>query len=643
MRLREVRVKNFRNLVDITVPIDDTTVLVGENNSGKTAFLRALQIVLPRTPAGRATPFEEYDYHMAKPGASPQTSDGITIELWFREDVPKEWPDSLVQALNEIIQTDPVGELNAIGLRLSSAYDQSSKEMMTRWEFLNLAGEPLGGKGAQPRQLGSFLQYVRLFYLSALRDSEDEFSPRSQYWGRILRDLKIPEADQKTLSEELAKLNDKLLKADARLDDVIKALGQAQGIVALTSGQETSIQALPLRPWDLMARAEVVMKLSGSDVHFPLTRHGQGIQSLAVLFLFEAYIEVLLKPTFQPETEAILALEEPEAHLHPQATRALAAYLSEAQSQTIVSTHSPYFVQEVPFPWIRMFRRRGLGTRVCYVRRKFQVELPQGEALQKLCENSKGKYDFHPGAGVLTIHGRMEEKEFRELLTIFAEVPDTHPRIRSVYEESRWFLSEAELADLDRYAKRIRGEVLFARAWLLCEGQSDYVVLRYFAELLGKPLDRTGVALIDFQNNGSPGAFVGLARAFEMPWIMVCDNDAEGKRFVKQVQDRGLTGPELALRVRPLPGDGTDLEAFLGSNGFLGEYVQVLQERSIAVAAKPTDVGYAAEVIGKIRTDKEAHALALVRALRATGAGQDRVPPFLRSAIEDAVKAADES
>jgi hypothetical protein len=128
-----------------------------------------------------------------------------------------------------------------------------------------------------------------------------------------------------------------------------------------------------------------------------------------------------------------------------------------------------------------------------------------------------------------------------------------------------------------------------------------------------------------------------------MPWIMVCDNDAEGKRFVKQVQDRGVTGPELAVRARPLPGDGTDLETFLGANGFLAEYVQVLQERNITLATKPTDAGYTAEVIGKIKTDKEAHALALVRTLRATGAGPDRVPPFLRSAIEDVVRAADDS
>jgi len=35
MNLREVRIKNFRNLVDVSIPIDDTTVLVGENNSGK--------------------------------------------------------------------------------------------------------------------------------------------------------------------------------------------------------------------------------------------------------------------------------------------------------------------------------------------------------------------------------------------------------------------------------------------------------------------------------------------------------------------------------------------------------------------------------------------------------------------------------
>ncbi len=41
MKLREVKIKNFRNLVDIRIPIDDTTIFIGENNSGKTAFMGA--------------------------------------------------------------------------------------------------------------------------------------------------------------------------------------------------------------------------------------------------------------------------------------------------------------------------------------------------------------------------------------------------------------------------------------------------------------------------------------------------------------------------------------------------------------------------------------------------------------------------
>lgn len=46
MKLKQVRVKNFRCFTDATVPIDDsTTMFVGPKNTGKTAFLQALQFV----------------------------------------------------------------------------------------------------------------------------------------------------------------------------------------------------------------------------------------------------------------------------------------------------------------------------------------------------------------------------------------------------------------------------------------------------------------------------------------------------------------------------------------------------------------------------------------------------------------------
>src|SRR3546814_20534647 len=68
----------------------------------------------------------------------------------------------------------------------------------------------------------------------------------------------------------------------------------------------------------------------------------------------------------------------------------------------------------------------------------------------------------------------------------------------------------------------------FASKWLLCEGQAEYAILGAVADKLGCPLDAHGIAVIDYQNNGSPGAFAALARALNYPWAMICDGDQGG-------------------------------------------------------------------------------------------------------------------
>jgi putative ATP-dependent endonuclease of OLD family len=638
MKLRQVTVKNFRCLVDMTVPIDDNTVLIGENNSGKTAFLDALRIALPRSIAGRGgTPFDEYDYHMCNAGDSPQTCEGIILELWFREDTPDEWPASLVQALNDFIQTDPVTNLDSIGLRLSSKYDQAAGEIASRWDFLTLNGQLLGGRGARIGNLGTFLPYIRLFYLSAVRDADDEFGPRSQFWGRILRELKISQAQGKTLSAELERLNAELLKADPRLAQVVASLGEVQTLLGLGVGQTTSIQALPIRPWDLMSKSQVVMKASGTEIDFPLSRYGDGMQSLAVIFLFQAYLKVFLKPVFHPETEAILALEEPEAHLHPQATRALAANLDKIQGQKIISSHSPYFIQEIPFERIRMFRRDGALSKVVYIKRRFTCVVPEAQQLVQFCVNNSAKFSYHVGTSTLSVGGRIEDKEYRELVKLYQGQGDVQAKLKQLRDESQLYLTDDDLHQLDTFAKRIRGEILFTRAWLLCEGQCEFLLLRYFAELLGKPLDRAGVAVIDFQNNGSPGAFVGLARAFGIPWLMVCDNDRQGKEFIKQVKDRGLTSEELGELVRPLPGNDVKLEEFLVNNGFASDFRRIIEEEGLALTTKDGEAGFEEEVVSRIGGHKTHYIVSLIQRLRAEGTDGARVPQFLGIAINDIV------
>ncbi len=636
MKLREVVVKNFRCLVDVRFPMGDTTVLVGENNSGKTALLEALKCALPQTAAGRSHPFDEYDYFMVNAGDSPQSCDGIIIELWFREDKSDEWPDTLIQALSDIIQTDPESDLDSIGLRLSSKYNALEKEIETHWEFLALDGQPLGGKGAKSQNLTLFLSYIRCFYLSSMRDSTHEFSPRSQYWGGILRDLKISDEQREEFSNALVKLNQDLLKADPRLEQVRETLDKGQEIMELGIGHKTSIQALPLMPWDLMSKAEVVIKSRGGEVNFPLDHHGHGIQSLAILFLFQAYIDVLLIPTFHPETVAILAFEEPEAHLHPQATRSLAKNLSKIKSQKIITSHSPYFIQEIPLTQIRKFCHEGPASRVLFVKRSFTAKVPSIPDLLSFCTNNQ-KYVYHEGTNTLTVNGKVEQEERRNLLQLYSTQREVHIELKRLYSESQLFLSDSDLTDLETYVKRIRGEALFARAWILCEGQSDYLLLQYFSELLEISLDQAGITIIDFQNNGSPGAFVGLARSFEIPWIMVCDNDDAGKDFVKQVEKRGLTEDELKELVRILPGEGTYLELFLAKNGFIQEYTQIISERNISLTNEEGEEGFEEEIVAIIKKDKREYALALIEKLRASGADKSRVPMFLDKVLKDVV------
>jgi len=638
MKLREITIQNFRCFSDITVPISDNTILVGENNSGKTAFLDALKSALPLTVAARRRTFDEYDYHMISADDSPQTSQGIVIELWFREDSTEEWPEPLIIALNEIIQTDPVMVLNSIGLRVSSKYDEDLNEIITKWEFLSIDGEPLGGRGANPANLNKFLSYFRLYYLSSLRDSAREFSPRSQFWGTILRDLKITEEQRHLIGGELARLNEILLAEDPRLEEVRQALERGQEILRIDGDQRTTIQALPLQPWDLMSKAQVIIKARGRDISFPLDRHGHGTQSLAVLFLFQAYIDVLLKPTFEEETKAMLALEEPEAHLHPQAIRALAGNIDEIESQKIVSTHSPYFIQEIPFEQIRMFRREEDSSKVVYLKRSFFANIPENPGIIQFCGNNADKYSFHARTSVLTVKGKIEEDEYRRLLRIYAEQNEFHSVLKKLKDESQLYLDESDLQDLGTYVKRIRGDILFASAWLLCEGQSEYLLLRYFAELIGQPLDQTGIAIVDFQNNGSPGAFIGLAQTFEIPWLMFFDDDDAGRGFLNQVKNRGFTDDQIETLVRPLPGDEMDLEKFLALNGFINEYIEILNDNNVQIATNPGESGFEEEIIQNIKLNKVGNVSALIEKLREGEADGSRVPGFFREIIEDLIE-----
>jgi putative ATP-dependent endonuclease of the OLD family len=122
MRITRVRIENFRSIKNLDIELGDTTVLIGQNNSGKTAILDAVRIALTRRWGQRGTGFTEYDVHLATEIDDPKASSGVEIELRADEQVAGDWPEALQQGLDEIVQTDPATGRSFVSLRVTCAW-----------------------------------------------------------------------------------------------------------------------------------------------------------------------------------------------------------------------------------------------------------------------------------------------------------------------------------------------------------------------------------------------------------------------------------------------------------------------------------------------------------------------------------------
>ena len=148
MRLTTVEIRNFRCIRNLTVDLDATTVLIGENNSGKTAFLEAIRICLERLRGRGRGPFDEYDYHLPDDESAPTDAAPIEIELSFVETEAEPWNEEVVQALADLLARD-ANEQRRVTFRVTSSFDRNTGEFVTDWDFLDANGNPLpAGKGA---------------------------------------------------------------------------------------------------------------------------------------------------------------------------------------------------------------------------------------------------------------------------------------------------------------------------------------------------------------------------------------------------------------------------------------------------------------------------------------------------------------
>ncbi len=633
MRIDRIEIKNFRSIRNLTVDLGDTTVFVGPNNAGKTAILEALRIALTRRWGQRGTGFSEYDIHMADEEADPRTSSGVSIELTSEEQTSGEWPDAIVEDLGDIVQLDLDTGRRSISLRVRYRWDADTDSFEPSWEFLTADRKPMIGHSARRLNLEGLWRYLPVFYLGALRDAGDEFSARSsQFWTRLLKDLNIPPEIEARALRVLDLLNRRLLKADPRLTEIAETLSGATNVAARDREGGLDLRMVPLKTWDLMSRAEIILRNEQDAPWLPLRRQGQGIQSLSVIFLFRAFVDHLLAEIYGQDSEPVLALEEPETHLHPQAVRTLWQEVDTLPGQKIVTTHSPYFVQHVPFRDLRLVRLTANGTEVCSLPASFSEHFSPSDDLDAAVANSSGLLTYERASETLTVHGLLKEDLYRTLLEcrVHAENrSDLESRLRDLKDRSSLYVTDEDLQALETQARRMRGEIFFAERWLIVEGQADYLLVHAIAHALDYDLDRHGVSVIDAQNNGNPATFAVLARALDIPWLAVFDGDDAGTRFIQRIAKRGFRGDKSVSRCRRHP-DG-DLEAQLVADGLGPELREVLSALDVHDAHELDDDRLAA----CLRKNKTAYAAELTRRLRGDRELAQRAPEAFRTAIND--------
>ena len=129
----------------------------------------------------------------------------MTITLIMEEGEPGEWDPDMVAALNDISDIHPDGVRNILSLRVTCAWNQDKETFDPAWQFLNAAGEPMPERRRSVNLTG-FFGYMPLFWLGALRDASNEFTPRSGHWGRLLRSVRIPPALEAEALKTLAQL-----------------------------------------------------------------------------------------------------------------------------------------------------------------------------------------------------------------------------------------------------------------------------------------------------------------------------------------------------------------------------------------------------------------------------------------------------
>lgn len=485
VQIESVKLRNFRGVASLDLNLEpELTLLVGANNSGKSRVLRAIAIALAAEQA-------QLD-DLTVGSDEPATIDLVIAPRGgdvFDAPVGRRLGDGV-----QVVQEQPLTERFAWRTTLRRSAEGYGARADARRLTWDTGQQEWIALSSAVSLTGNDRSVLAAHLVVTGRDLVEELTRRGSPVRRVLSDLEVAPADRDALEKDLAAIGERIVAKSATLDAVTRALATLED--AVDGIGKPAISPVPPRIEEL-ARS-VAIDLDAGTGALPIRLHGAGARSLASLQVQSVlYDRRLGSDGTSLRPAPVTLVEEPETHLHPQATFELAALLKGMSGQVIATTHSTHVVTACDPRLVRLIRRSG---------------------------NSVSVIDLRP----------VDD----------AADASTLPRAR------RPGLHLQEMEKLKRLVERPFGELLFASAVVVGDGATERAFL---PPLLRSALGPSGagICVIDPGSMSSELAVaaVKFAQLVELPWVLFADADVAGQRDAERLVDRVGDGDRSRLIV----------------------------------------------------------------------------------------------